>query len=136
MDVVLEVPVGAGPYTYSDMTGFLLKTVTAPEGVYIHEFQGWEYGATQWMQITATTLKPEGTKVEIRYRTGATPAAVAAAAWSPVFGPFPPEEMPINLLSEANAVGHYLHVEVKLYSAAGGSTPVLKSLEVIAVQSQ
>ena len=136
MEVIAEVPVGSGPYTYSDMTGYALKTVTAPEGFYRHIFEGWQKGETQWVQILAQTLKPEGTKVEVRFRAGPSKEGLAELEWSEVFGPFPPAEMPINLMNQPNTVQPFLEVEVKLYSAEGGATPVLTKLEVIAMAAE
>ena len=136
LDVLEEVAVGSAPYTYSDMTGYALKTVTAPEGFYRHIFEGWESGETQWVQILAQTLKPEGTKVEVRFRSADTELGLANSEWSEVFGPFPPAEMPVNLLSHPNSIARFMEVEVKLYSAEGGATPVLTKLEVIGMIAQ
>jgi len=135
MTVIKEVPVGSSPYTYSDMTGFLLKTVTAPEGIYTHVFHGWEDAPTQWVQISASTLKPEGTEVTLRYRTAATIAGLANVAYSGVQGPFPPAEMPLNLLN-LNVTGRFLQVEVTLKSSESGSTPVLQNMEAVAATAQ
>jgi hypothetical protein len=81
-------------------------------------------------------LKPEGTKVEVRFRTASTAGDLVNQEWSNVFGPFPPAEMPVNLLSSPNSIAPFLEVEVKLYSAEGGATPVLTKLEVIAMAAE
>ena len=132
--VVGEYPTGASPYTYSDMTGFALKTVVAPEGLYLHTFTGWPDAPTRWYQILASTSTPAGTWIELRYRTGDTPETLDAAPWSAVKGPYPPALMPLDLTQEGDIVGKYLQVEVKLVSQAVGQTPLLKSLLAVAAQ--
>ncbi|GMV41349.1 MAG: hypothetical protein AMXMBFR64_30650 [Myxococcales bacterium] len=134
--VVGHYPTGPSPYTYSDMTGFALKTVVAPEGLYLHTFTGWEDAPTRWYQILASTSTPNGTWVELRYRTANTIAGLDLAAWSPSKGPYPPELMPLDLTQEGDIVGKHLQVEVKLVSSAVGQTPILKSLLAVAAQGQ
>ena len=132
--VVGTYPTGAAPYTYSDMTGFALKTVVAPEGTWIHTFTGWEDAPTRWYQILASTTTPAGTWIELRYRAGETIEEVEAAPWSATQGPYPPALMPLDLTQEGDVVGKLLQVEVRLVSEAAGQTPILKSLLAVAAQ--
>ena len=130
--VVGHYPTGKNPYTYSDMTGFALKTVVAPEGSYVHTFEGWGGLTTQWHQISASALTPNGTSISVRYRTANSPSDFAATPWSATLGPFPPVAMPINLTKVGQVTGKYLQIEVKLTSGAQGTTPVLKSIDAVA----
>ena len=133
---ILEKPTGPNPYTYSDMTGFALKTVTAPLGYYRHIFEGWAGGQTQWQQITADFSAPSGTYIEVRFRVANTLAGLAGSSWSLPKGPFPPSSMPINLAQDGTMLGRYVEVEVKLVSNAPGVSPVLKSLSMVASFAQ
>ena len=121
METVGTYATGKKPYTYSDMTGFALKTVVAPEGTYVHAFEGWEGANTQWHQLSVTTLTPQGSSYDIRIRTGDTPAAVQAAPWGPSLGPFPPKNMPIDLNDQGNVTGK--HLECIFTADDDGSIP-------------
>ena len=132
MTKIFETPTGTKPYTYSDMTGFALKTVVAPLGTYTHTFEGWEAIPTQWVQITADIDTPADTHIEIRYRTANTKAGIELAAWSASKGPFPPASMPVNLTQDGTILGRFIQVEVKLVSESSSVTPVLKSMSVVA----
>ncbi|GMV42292.1 MAG: hypothetical protein AMXMBFR64_40080 [Myxococcales bacterium] len=136
MTPIFETATGANPYTYSDMTGFALKTVVAPLGYYRHIFEGWAGAQTQWQQITADFVAPTGTAIEVRFRAANTLAALSAAAWSTTKGPFPPASMPINLAQDGTMLGRFVEVEVKLISNAPGVSPVLKSLSMVASLAQ
>ncbi|MDP6944490.1 MAG: hypothetical protein QF464_10100, partial [Myxococcota bacterium] len=46
--VVGNYPVGNSPYTYSDMTGYALKTITTDQGFYREVFDGWPGAETLW----------------------------------------------------------------------------------------
>jgi DNA-binding beta-propeller fold protein YncE len=129
--VIGSYPVGAGPYTYSDMTGFALKTVSNPEGTYVHTFKGWEGAVTQWYQVFVDATVPAGASYEIRYRTAETLAAINSTPWSTVQGPYPPVQMPLDLTNIGVITGKYFQVELKLYSDPDNGTPLIKGLEII-----
>jgi streptogramin lyase len=131
-NILGEFPTGKNPYTYSDMTGFQLKTVTAPQGTFNHIFEGWDGLQTQWIQINLDVTTPEGTSVQVRVRSAEKKEDLPDAFWSPQFGPYPPNELPVNLTAWAPVLGHYLEVQVKLLSNDSKSTPILKGVEAIA----
>ena len=56
-------PVGGYPYTYSDFTGSILRTFTAPTGTY-SEIENACYGfpVSQWFDLQWTGLTPVGSK--------------------------------------------------------------------------
>ena len=64
--VIGEYPVGKGPYTYSDMTGYTLHNYTAPKGDYSHTFgySGWSgtvaesKNTTKWEKIFVDAATP------------------------------------------------------------------------------
>lgn len=134
--VIGHYPTGSQPYTYSDMTGFALKTVVAPSGTYVHTFKGWNGAPTQWVQITVAALTPPGTSIDVRYRTADSIAGLDASNWSASKGPFPPNPMPINLIKDGTISGAYMQVEVKLVSGSSGASPVLQAIDVVAAEGK
>ena len=132
MGILFEKPTGKSPYTYSDMTGFQQKTIVAPKGTYRHTFQGWTAGATKWMQIGLQMTTPAGTSARMRVRAAAKVDELEFAVWSPYWGPFPPELPTVNLNAFGNVIGQYLEVEVELFSEDSKTTPILKSIDVVA----
>ncbi len=131
-NILGEFPTGPGPYTYSDMTGFALKTVVAPVGTYRHVFAGWENGATYWQTIDVGATVPDQTRIELRYRTAASVDTIDTALWSQWFGSFPPEPMPFQVPSWAPAVGRYLEVQVRLRTDDKKLSPQLERLTATA----
>lgn len=130
-EVLGHFPTGSAPYTYSDMTGFALKTVVAPEGTYTHVFTGWTGAQTRWLQVQASALLPDGTGLLLRWRAADDASDLAVTPWSATEGPFPPALMPVNLEKKGVVAGRYLQVEVTLQSGAGAA-PLLQSLTAVA----
>ena len=131
--IIGEFPVGQAPYTYSDMAGFALKTVVAPTGTYRKTFAGWPDMTTTWKLLYITATTPEGTNVSFRFRTAASLTALQTASWSADVGPSPPQSfLPFNLESLGSIQGNYFQLEVKLNSENKESTPILKSVEIVA----
>jgi len=123
-------PVGANPYTYSDMTGYALRNITAPSGYYRQIFAGWDEGETRWQSIFVdATLPGNGTTyLRIRYRVAATEAGLQGVSWSGYQGPFPPQALPLSV----DAVGRFIEVEVTLHTDDADYVPTLRSVSAIA----
>lgn len=128
--VILEVSTGANPYTYSDMTGYALKTVVAVEGTYTATFEGCVDVDTNWFDINVAYGAPPDTHIEVRYRVANDLTSLLAAPWSPTFGPFPPATMPIDLTTGAPVVGKLFQVQVKLVGGPNGASPVVSGIHV------
>ncbi len=130
--IVNNYPVGIGPYTYSDMTGYALKTITSGSGYFRKLFEGWTGSETLWDQLVVVADLPgDGvTWVEVRYRVAATKDALKTTSWKGPFGPYPPEHFPLQLGETAN----FLEVEVGLFTATPSIKPTLKSITAIAYQ--
>ncbi len=133
MAVVSEGKTGSHPYTYSDMTGYAQKTIVAPKGTYRRIYEGWQTGKTQWMQVGLSITTPDGTYAELRVRSGETLGLLAAAEWTPMFGPFPPENPTVNLSQFGVVLGRYMEVEVTLHSNSK-VTPILKQVNIVAAE--
>lgn len=131
-EIVGEYPVGYSPYTYSDMTGYALKTITSPQGYYRELFTGWVGSNTLWDRIfVEATLPGDGvTWLEVRYRTSDTELGLQDSEWQGPFGPFPPENFPL----EVQQVAHFFEVEVVLYTDEPTVLPVLHGLKVLAYE--
>jgi DNA-binding beta-propeller fold protein YncE len=130
MSVVADPYVGGGPYSYSDMTGYALKTVVAPEGTYSHIFTGWTSDETRWLHVSVSTVTNGSGKVELRYRVAGTLGALEGSPWTVASGSIPDTTSIFNLDGGAPVVGKHLQVEVKLVSAAGYS-PRVQTLAVV-----
>jgi len=126
--IVGEYQTGSGPYTYSDMTGYLLHTFTNPTGYYQHMF-GAEGLRLAWLAIIVDAYSPVGTYIKVRVRSGVDQADLDSMPWSEYFGPFPPEQFPLDI-SPLGLVGALLQVEISLYSDVDGQTPIVKGIEV------
>ena len=129
--VIGTYPVGHNPYTYSDMTGYVLGNVTAPQGYYRKIFESQEPRAFFWstVQIEAE-FDPEGeTSVQVRVRTGNSMEELTAANWVGPYGPFPPQSFPLDLES-AMLQGLFLELEVQLSTTNSAKSPVVKSIMV------
>ena len=132
MSVLFTTKTGPKPYTYSDMTGFQQKTIVAPKGSYRHTFKGWANQATQWMQVGLEINTPPGTSADLRVRVADEKADLPDALWTPFFGPFPPALPTVNLSTFGAVIGRYMEVEVLLFAKESDSTPILKSIDIVA----
>lgn len=133
--VVLRQPVGQAPYTYSDMTGYNLRTFVVPSGYYRHIFAGWPQHGTDWRQLMVQSHLPAGSYLDVRVRTAETVARLQSANWSPFLGTFPPKAFPLDLhtVPGLQGSGDFLEVEVWLFSGASSPTdpPRLLGLELM-----
>ena len=119
-------PVGAAPYTYSDFTGFGLRTVTRPTGDYTVVFEGCGGGEpAHWDRVDYTATAPPGTAVEIWVRVGNDLVTLDA---QPMIGPW--TIPPANLQAPPGPVpdGRYLQLIVRLISIDRETTPIVHSL--------
>jgi len=85
LKVDAEIPVGSGPYTYSDMSGYILHNYTAHglKAYYAHTF-GSEAGPVATFKTLTAKFALAGDdpgKVVLVGRTAPTTAGLAAAAW-------------------------------------------------------
>ena len=139
MTVVGEYPVGKSPYTYSDMTGSAFFDKVAP-GFYRQRFEATSQGGLTglnalstavWRQLQVNAIVPPGASIKVRARVGDSPAAIDAALFTPLAGPFPPAAFPLDLAPLLPGPGRLLDVEVWLYPSPDGDAPLLKGLNVM-----
>jgi len=129
LTTIFEKPVGNGPYTYSDMTGYSLMNFTAPSGSFRATFESPMRQPVSWDLIHVEAELPGNgqTWLTLRMRAANQLGDLINAAWAGPFGPFPPENLPVDT-SDAGVFGLYSQVEVTLHTKAGGITPKVKSV--------
>ncbi len=119
-----EIKVGHGPYSYSDMLGLSLRTIT-------HHNEGfaWWIGDIDsetdnpaWKSINWTAQTPTDTRVQARFRCQTTLDALATAPW----GPFLDQPGDIS----CPVAGRFGQVEVRMYALSAVSSPVVESVTV------
>ena len=135
--VIGEYPVGNGPYTYSDMTGYTLFNYTMPKGYYVHTFglfTAKSYvteakSVKKWEWIDIKGQFPKNSSVMVYYRAGFTPKGIEKVPWAGPFGPFPPEKLPIDLTKQ-NVLSFYLQVKVVMQANLDKKSPILEKIIV------
>jgi streptogramin lyase len=121
-----EFPVASRPYTYSDFTGFALRTFTTPDGFAREVRAGCASGPTEWERLSWDGEVPAGTEIAITLRTAPSPAELRMAE---PLGPFPPDadlrEPPGPLADDP-----YLEIEARLRSDDRLLSPALSQVRV------
>jgi len=125
--VMREFPTGESPYTYSDFTGYALRTFTAPNGYLRTVVDGCALGPTEWEQVRWDASTPGPSSVEVRVRSAASRAALATTPW---IGPFRTTPAELALPPGPVPPERFLEVEVTLISGDMMTTPRVRSVEV------
>ncbi len=120
----IDVAAGNELYTYSDMTGSQLRTITTREGHWIQNFDT-GYPQPDYFQVSWNASLPAGTSVEAWVRSADTLAGLTGTPF--VCGPYssPPAD-----LSGCNAIdGHrFAAVEMILRSTVDGARPSVRDI--------
>jgi hypothetical protein len=114
----------AGLYTYSDFTGYALRTFTAPLGTYRRVFEA-PCAMPEWLRLTFDAFTPANTSVQAYVRVADTLAGLSTA---PRFGPITTSPADLRALSLPKQ--KYLRAEFELRSVDGIAQPVLRSFNV------
>lgn len=118
------------PYTYSDITGYALRNLVEPKGIYRWVVSGnCLADQTRFLRVEWDADVPANTAVEVYVRSAADLDALAVAPWSAVY-----DTSPVDLLSGAvplapNPTGH-LQVAFKLIPNLDIS-PTLRSFKIL-----
>ncbi len=115
------VVVGREPYVYSDMVGYNLRHFTTKEGWYHHTFEVCPGHSTKWNEIEWESNVPPDTSFVIRARTADRVDDLPTASWFTVVevpSDTSPKALPTNLPQ-----GHFIELEVRLYTKTDGVTP-------------
>ncbi len=122
-----EFPVGDTPYTYSDFTGFALRTFTVPNGFLRTVVEGCPRGPTEWERLRWDATTPPGTRIEVRVRTAGTTDALRSATW---IGPFTTTPVELSAPPGPVGTGRWMEIELTLISEDEESTPRLDTVDV------
>lgn len=125
-EVDLTVPLpGAGPYNYSDMTGNVLLSSTAPQGrwavVQDSGQAGTRWGTARWNREAQGSVPP-GSSLVVEVRAAETEAGLGGADFLEVADGAP-----------FDVRGRLIEARVTLVPAADGTSPVLSDLRICAV---
>ena len=123
-----EFPVGSSPYTYSDMTGYVLYTFTSPLGYYFQTFCAPAGISVQWTLLEADMALPASSNIQVRVRSAADADGLSATAWQAPFDPFPTEPMPMDLSAVPNLGDTCLQAEFLLTPGDSNESPMLKGI--------
>jgi sugar lactone lactonase YvrE len=131
--VLSTTAVGAGPYTYSDFTGYARRHFTAPRGNYRRTFVPCQDGsAASFLRLEWEGVTPVGTRLDFWIRVGDDLHTLAGA---PRYGPFGQSAdgtvSPVDLADAGVPDAPYALVEVALTSRTGASTPELRSMNLV-----
>ncbi|HOX42533.1 MAG TPA: MopE-related protein [Myxococcota bacterium] len=122
-----EVHAGAELYTYSDMTGMQLRTITTREGHWIQNFDS-GYPAPIWVSATWESVEPAGTAVRVTVKSADTEAGLVTAP-SALCGPF--ATSPADFSGCADLQGHrWLSMDVVLSTTQDGVRPSFRNPHV------
>jgi hypothetical protein len=125
--VMMRSPDVGDLYTYSDFTGYTLRTFTAPQGSFKTIFAGCGASvATHWKLLSWDATVPAQTQLKFFVRSAATKADLNQPGTK--LGPF--SKSPTDLQAAKVPDGNYLQVEAQMVSLDKTSTPTLKSVAV------
>lgn len=124
-----DFPTGTDPYTYSDFTGFALRTFTAPNGFIRQVAAGCAVGPTEWEILSWDATTPPGTRVEIRVRTANSVVELGGATW---VGPFTTQ--PAELTLPPGPVGDEAFMELEISLFSDGDMAIAPAIRSATVQ--
>ncbi|MEZ4271366.1 MAG: hypothetical protein R3C68_08015 [Myxococcota bacterium] len=130
-------PVGGPAYTYSDFTGNLLRTFTAPQGIYREVIVGcFGNPVLSWANIIWNATMPGDTAVSFRARVASSIPGLQTALWFPdpdtnqaTLDYFATSPANISGLPAGGTIA-YIEIEAVLESDEGGLTPTLLNVQV------
>ena len=114
------VSVGRNPYSYSDMTGFQLRTFTARTGTWTVVYDCGRPVCT-FDRVEWESVELAGSEVQVRARS-----SVDGTSWSSRVGAFRVSPASLAALPD----GRYVEVEVTLRGGADDISPVVESIDV------
>jgi streptogramin lyase len=110
-------------YSYSDMTGHLLRTVTTREGIWMQDFDS-GYDGASWARVEWDSIVPADTGVEITAWSAPTRAGLGTGAPCGPFTTSPADLTTCGFLSG----NRHLRVQVRLTTARSGIRPIVRNV--------
>ena len=117
------VDAGQELYSYSDMTGHLLRTFVSPEGRWEQVFDS-GYALAYWTTVDWMSIEPPGTDIEVTARTADTLATLDAGV---ACGPFNTSPADLSSCPVGFQNHRFLRVETRL-TRTGTERPILQSV--------
>ncbi len=126
-DTFTTFPAGDGPYTYSDFTGFQLRSQVNPTGTYRRTLEGCLDGPTEWLEVSWDATTPPGTSVSVAVRVADTRADLATTPWVEEW-----TSSPADLALEPGPVpaGRFMEFELRLRSDDEEASPAVHGMAV------
>lgn len=112
-------------YSYSDMTGHLLRTFVSPEGNWSQVFDS-GYALAYWTTSTWDSIEPAGTDILMTMRTADTEAGLAAGVEC---GPFNTPPADLSTCPAGFQNHRFLQVEATLTRMGTDDRPILRSVD-------
>lgn len=119
VDLTVNLGAGAGPYNYSDMTGFVSLGASSPSGSWTIIKDGGVDGG-EWGVLTWTGEEPAGTEIKVEVRAADNQIDLASLEFTEV-------ESGVSFCDQGIA-GQFIEIRVTLSRSSGDDTPVLESL--------
>ncbi|GAB4206669.1 MAG: hypothetical protein OHK0013_23580 [Sandaracinaceae bacterium] len=113
------VAAGQELYSYSDMTGHLLRTFTAPEGHWYQVFDS-GYADAYWNEVSWVADVPPDSAVEVSVRASDSPTDFSGSV---VCGPY--TSSPADISGCGLGRHRYLQLDVVLRSRRSGARPIV-----------
>lgn len=126
-------PVGTGPYTYSDFTGYHRRTMI-PRGVWTHDYERCAAGSgDRWGMLHWSADVPPGASITFIAATAATPSRLATAP-TVTLARVPPAVPPVDIDAAFVLAGmetfRLLRLTVILETTAGSGAPIFYDVRV------
>jgi streptogramin lyase len=126
-DQTIEIHAGVNTYTYSDMTGMQLRTVTTKEGHWVQDFDT-GYASPIWYSAEWSATAPPNTGVEVTFKAADTEGGLQSSPTAPC-GPFATPPADLTTCPQLN--GHrWLEADVRLWTKQDGVRPKFSDLKL------
>jgi streptogramin lyase len=123
---ILEFPVGAKPYSYSDFTGHSLL-LQFPQGTYSGLLEACGAMGASWITASWQGDVPAGASVELRVRTADTREALEVAPW---YGQWSDSPADLRIAPGPVPTGAVMEYEITLRSLDGIAVPRVERLAI------
>jgi len=129
-----EYPIGNGPYTYSDMTGYILHNFTATQNLayYTSLFGDAEGPSLLWklLNLELEADSPDCAELKVFVRAGDTPGDLAGGAWVEVAADELADQVEIDLEPFA-LTGKLMEIRLAFYVGDGNCIIKVKSIHAV-----
>ncbi len=117
-DLTKAIVGSGGHYTYSDMTGYVAKTITTTIGTWTVTNDSGS-NSTVWGRVSLNDSIPAGASIELRVRTNNDSNNLPSSIYQPVSNGI-----------DFYAIGRYIQIETRLIAGSTKESPVLYDLIV------